>query len=363
MSKILPVNYEDKHCYDIVINSSFNELPKYINQFNLGSRKVCIITETNVEAFYLSELSSLLSDSFGQVESFVFQAGEASKNLDTIKKLYEFLISKHFDRNDYLLALGGGVVGDMTGFAAATYLRGIEFIQVPTSLLSQVDSSIGGKTGVDFDSYKNMIGAFKQPRLVYINVSSLNSLPKREYLSGMGEIIKHGLIKDTEYLQWIANNKELIKEKDLSILEELIYRSCCIKKKVVEIDPKETIGERALLNFGHTLGHAIEKLMNFSLLHGECVSIGCALALFISKDKGYISQKDFDYSTSILLDFDLPVACPNLDINHIIEVSLLDKKMDSKIIKFILLDRIGNAIIDRTVSKEQMKNALLSLKY
>lgn len=189
--------------------------------------------------------------------SIIFEAGESQKNLDTVKMIYEKLILAKFDRKDLLVALGGGVTGDITGFTAATYLRGIDFVQIPTSLLAQVDSSIGGKTGVDFDSYKNMVGAFHMPKLVYINVSTLTTLSDEQFISGMGEIIKHGLIKDSAYFDWLIENHDRILARDKDVLMEMIRVSCNIKRVVVENDPTEK-GDRALLNFGHTLGHAIE---------------------------------------------------------------------------------------------------------
>ena len=182
--------------------------------------------------------------------------------MNTVQKLYETLISENFYRDDLLLALGGGVVGDLTGYAAATYLRGIDFIQIPTTLLSQVDSSIGGKTGVDFEQYKNMVGAFYQPKLVYTNISTLKNLDGRQFLSGMAEVLKAGLIKDSKFYEWIINNLFEIMELNESIIENMVYQSALIKVNVVINDPTEK-GERALLNFGHTIGHAIEKHMNF----------------------------------------------------------------------------------------------------
>ena len=182
-----------------------------------------------------------------------------------MKKLYEHLILEHFDRKDILAALGGGVVGDLCGFAAATYLRGIGFVQIPTTLLSQVDSSIGGKTGVDFDAYKNMVGAFHMPLFVYTNLRTLLTLPGEQFSSGMGEVIKHGLIKDKEYYQWLVDNREGILKRDLDLCQAMVYGSNRIKKEVVETDPTEQ-GDRALLNFGHTLGHAVEKLKDFTML-------------------------------------------------------------------------------------------------
>jgi len=292
MAKRIPVKYEEKFSYDIVIENSYENLPKELEVFSIYNKKLCIVTETNVKDFYADEIMSFLQPCAKEVIVFTFQAGESHKNLDTVQSLYQVLIEYKFERTDMLLALGGGVTGDLTGYAAATYLRGIDFIQLPTSLLAQVDSSIGGKTGVDFQSYKNMIGAFYQPKLVYMNLHTLNTLPKIEYFSGMGEIIKHGLIKDKAYYYWLQAHLSQIKEREFSVLEEMIERSCQIKREVVEKDPKEK-GERALLNFGHTLGHAIEKLMNFSLLHGECVALGCVASACISLHRGDIARDTF----------------------------------------------------------------------
>lgn len=204
------IKADGKKIYEIHLEDSFENLLESMELLSLPERKVCIVTESNVAPIYLREIYERISEKAAKVITFGFTAGEANKQLSTIEKIYEQLILHHFDRKDLLVALGGGVVGDMTGFAAATYLRGIDFIQIPTTLLAQVDSSIGGKTGVDFLQYKNMIGAFHQPKLVYINTAVLKSLPEREYNSGMGEVIKHGLIKDSGYYQWIRDHKEEI---------------------------------------------------------------------------------------------------------------------------------------------------------
>ena len=255
-----------------------------------------------------------------------------------------------------LLALGGGVTGDITGFAAATYLRGIDFVQIPTTLLSQVDSSIGGKTGVDFKAYKNMVGAFYMPKLVYMNLSTLNSLPEREYLEGMGEIIKHGLIRDTEYFYWLKENKDKIISRDYETVKKMIFVSCNIKRVVVENDPKEK-GERAVLNFGHTIGHAVEKAKNFSLLHGECVAIGMAAATYISLKKGNIAEKEYNEINNVISDFKLPVYTTGILASDVVKATKNDKKMDSGVIKFITLEENGHAIIDRTISEELLLEA------
>lgn len=357
MSHILNVKYNNAPCYDILIESDFDKLYSTLEAFDIKNKKICIITETNVAPHYLEELESNISKIAGKVCHFIFEAGEGRKNMDTISSIYEYLICEQFDRNDMLIALGGGVTGDMTGFASATYLRGISYIQVPTSLLSQVDSSIGGKTGVDFKSYKNMVGAFKQPKLVYINTSTLKTLPEREYLSGMGEIIKHGFIKNIEYLNWLKNNSDAIIKLDDSVVEEMIYESCKVKQDVVERDPLEK-GERALLNFGHTLGHAIEKYMNFSLLHGECVSLGMCTSLYISYKKGNITEDEYLSGIKLLEMFKLPTKQDGIEVKEVLDNTLLDKKMDSGVIKFVTLENIGNAVIDKTVTMDEMEEAL-----
>lgn len=356
LSDRITVNYEGKPCYDIVFSKDFELIVEELVKFNIANKRLCIVTESNVGPLYAEALKILIEPHCKKVIIHEFPAGEAYKNTDSINDIYETLIVNQFDRNDMLIALGGGVTGDMTGFAAATYLRGIDFIQVPTSLLAQVDSSIGGKTGVDFKAYKNMVGAFHMPKLVFMNLSTLNSLPEREYRSGMGEIIKHGLIKDNEYLEWLSENKHQILEKDYETLKKMIFVSCNIKRCVVENDPKEK-GERALLNFGHTIGHAVEKLKNFTLLHGECVTIGLAAASYLSMVKGYITENDYNSILSVISDFNLPVSTEGIEAEEVVKATLNDKKMDSGVIKFILIDGIGNGIIDRSLTGEQMIEA------
>lgn len=353
LSDRITVNYEEKPCYDIVFSKDFNNIVDELLKFNIESKRLCIVTETNVGPLYAETLMNLIKPHCKSIIIHQFKAGETEKNVDTISEIYETLITNKFDRNDMLIALGGGVTGDMTGFAAATYLRGIDFIQVPTSLLAQVDSSIGGKTGVDFKAYKNMVGAFYMPKLVYMNLSVLHTLPEREYLSGMGEIIKHGLIKDKEYLRWLSENKHKIIERDYETLKKMIYVSCNIKRLVVENDPKEK-GERALLNLGHTIGHAVEKLKEFTLLHGECVTIGLAAASYLSMIKGFITEDEYNNVLSLIKDFKLPIITDNIKAEEVVYATLNDKKMDSGIIKFILLKDIGNGVIDRTITKELM---------
>lgn len=340
--------------YDIVMEQSFKGLEDQVNRLSLGGHKICIVTDTNVAPHYLDEVRGILSGCCKSVSVFIFNAGEESKNLDTVRRLYEYLIQEHFDRKDMLAALGGGVVGDLCGFAAATYLRGIDFFQIPTTLLSQVDSSIGGKTGVDFDAYKNMVGAFHMPRLVYANLATLLTLTTEQFSSGMGEVIKHGLIKNQEYYQWIKDNRKAIMNRDLDVCQSMVYESCRIKKAVVEMDPTEQ-GERALLNFGHTLGHAVEKLKCFTMLHGHCVGLGCMAAARISQLRGMLSENDARDIMDVFKEFGIPCSVEGLSWEDVLLTVQSDKKMDAGVVKFVLLTKIGDAYVDRTVSQEEMK--------
>jgi len=361
MSKKIIVKNKEIPMYHILIESDFNNLSAALQKFSIKNRRICIVTESNVGPLYSSTVQNIVKDIAKEVIIFEFESGESNKNLTTVQSLYSVLIEAKFDRNDMLIALGGGVVGDLTGYTAATYLRGISYIQIPTSLLAQVDSSIGGKTGVDFECYKNMVGAFYQPKLVYINLSTLTTLSKRQFLSGMGEIIKYGLIKDKSYYDWLTQNAENIIDLDMDILEEMVYQSCCIKRKVVENDPKE-LGERVLLNFGHTFGHAIEKLVNFTLLHGECVAIGMGGAAFLSYKKEMISKDDYEDILRVLSIFQLPITFSGPSAADVVDDTQLDKKMDSGNIKFILLESIGKAIIDKSITTNDMLQAVNILK-
>lgn len=351
--RTIEIRKGEKKIYDICLDNSYDHLREKLEELGVSGQKVCIVTDSQVAPLYLKEIANLCSGLASKVTHFVFEAGEASKNLTVIEKIYEKLIIEKFDRKDYIIALGGGVTGDMAGYAAATYLRGIDFIQLPTTLLSQVDSSIGGKTGVDFQQYKNMVGAFHQPALVYMNLNTLKTLDDRQLCAGMAEVIKHGLIKNSGYYEWIKAHTAMILEKDYDTLEHMIYESCLIKGGVVERDPKEQ-GERALLNFGHTIGHSVEKLKDFEWLHGECVALGMAAAAAISTGKGLISGDICQDIKEVLTAFHLPVRVAGLDPEDILAATKSDKKMDGGKVKFILLESPGNAFIDREVSDKEI---------
>lgn len=270
-----------------------------------------------------------------------------------MQQLYKALIENQLDRKSLVVALGGGVVGDLSGFGAATYLRGIDFIQIPTTLLSQVDSSVGGKTGVDLDQYKNMVGAFHQPRLVYMNMNTLKSLPPVEFACGMGEVLKTGLICDADFYEYVLANHEAIRALDTAALAKMIRRCCEIKAGVVERDPKEQ-GERALLNLGHTVGHAVEKLKDFQLLHGQCVAIGLVSAAYISWKRDLLTEEEYNRIREGCLLYDLPVSAEGLDETAVLAATKKDKKMEQGQIKFVLMKGIGSSFIDRSVSDEEL---------
>ena len=354
MSKILDVNYEGEFSYHIYIEKTFEELKNAVSGLQVSDRRALIVTDKNVAPLYLYMVKDILSECFCFVDEIILTPGEENKNTDSIAHIYEKAIQDNFDRNDFMVALGGGVVGDMTGFAAATYMRGIRFIQIPTTLLAEVDSSIGGKTGVDFRAYKNMVGAFHMPSLVYSAVSTLKSLDAVQYASGMGEVIKHSLIKDKDYFIFLTDNLEGLRNRDMNVLMETVYQSNVIKKEVVEKDPKEK-GERQLLNFGHTLGHAIEKCSDFSYSHGQCVAFGCLAAMHISDVTTVEENKAV---CELMKAVGLQTVLKPMDHQAILAATRKDKKMDKGRVRFILIHSLGNAYIDNNVSDESMLDAL-----
>lgn len=347
-------------CYPIYFKKDFSALADAVKEAGLSGRKFCIVTDTNVAPLYLEQVRESLTPVSDQILTFTFEAGEKNKNLNTVQNLYEALIQGGMDRKGILIALGGGVVGDLTGFGAATYLRGIDFIQVPTTLLSQVDSSVGGKTGVDFQQYKNMVGAFHQPRLVYMNMQTIHTLPEVEFICGMGEVLKTGLICDKDFFRFVCANHETIQSLDMDMLSKMIRRCCEIKAGVVERDPKEQ-GERALLNLGHTVGHAIEKLMNFRLLHGQCVGIGLIAAASLSRERGLLTQEEYEEICNACKLYHFPAGVSGLKAQDILSATKKDKKMESGQIKFILMDGIGKSFIDKTVTDEELLKGIESV--
>ncbi len=340
MDNIIKVNNDDEFAYDIIFSKDFRKLKDELEKFNIKNRRICIVTDSNVAPIYADEVKSFVDIVCKHCVVVQFNAGELSKRQETVNKIYDVLVKKKFDRKDLLIALGGGVVGDITGFVAATYMRGIDYIQIPTTLLSQVDSSIGGKTGIDFKDHKNIIGAFKMPKLVYINLSTLKTLPERDFNAGMGEVIKYGLIMENDFYEYLNHNVAQIKSRDLGTLSNVVYMCCRLKKIIVEEDPYEK-NVRKILNFGHTFGHAIEKCKGFEYLHGECVSLGIVAASYISYKINQINYSTFNSIKNCLASFGLPIAVSGIRPNDILKEILNDKKMHSGYITFIVLKEIG----------------------
>ena len=362
MSERMEVAVKGGNNYDIVFERGFDSLMEELKRLELTGKKACIVTDSVVEPLYADAVKEVLEAAGNTVSLFVFPSGEANKTLDTVQNLYEKLILDKFERRDFPVALGGGVTGDMTGFAAATYLRGIDFIQVPTTLLSMVDSSVGGKTGVDFKQYKNMVGAFNMPCLVYMNLDTLTTLEERQFYSGFAEAMKSALLKDARFYEWQIENMYEICDREPDTMKELVFRSCDIKRFIVEKDPTEK-GDRALLNLGHTLGHAIEKYKNFNMYHGECVALGCIAAAYISWKREMLSMEEYYEIRDMFVPFNLPISIEDIDIEEVLSLTKSDKKMENNQIKFVLLKKIGKAVVDRTVTDDEIREALKEILY
>ncbi len=343
--------------YPIYIEDDFKNLENAFSKAKLLGSKACIIADTNTERLYLDEIKKFTEKCFSEVCSYVFEAGEKNKNLSVIYDFYEFFVKNGLDRKSVIIALGGGVVGDMTGFAAATYMRGVKFVQIPTTLLAQVDSSVGGKTGVDFIGNKNMIGAFYQPEFVYINIKTLDTLPYNQIAAGMAEAIKYGYIIDKDFLDFFKNNMREIKTLDSEMIKHIIFTSCKAKAYVVSKDEKET-GLREILNFGHTFGHAVESLSDFNLLHGECVAIGMLAGLKMSFDRGFIKQEELDFAKRIFEFFELPLKAENFDKAEIFKQMFSDKKTKDNKLNIVLLKEIGLAYTEKNVDDKEVFNAI-----
>ncbi len=337
--------------YPIYIASDFFGLGKAINSARLNG-KILVVTDSNVSGHYLKACVDELETTGAEVFSHIIEAGEKSKKLDTVQDIYRLLIAQRFDRGSSLIALGGGVPGDITGFAAATFMRGINFVQIPTSLLAQADSSIGGKTGVDFEGSKNMVGAFYQPRFVYINVNTLCTLPRRELSSGLAEVIKHGLILNSEFYDYLNYNMSKIFKFEENTLQYITKMNCTIKKGVVEQDERES-GLRAILNFGHTIGHAVESASEFSLLHGECVSIGISGVYKLALKLGMVTEEMVHTVENTLMAAGLPIRAKGLDSEAIYSKMFLDKKVKDNRLNFILPKGIGE-VISCTIEDEKI---------
>ncbi len=346
--------------YPIYIETDYSYIGSYIRSARLEG-KLVIITDENVDRLQSDEFIKSLNQSGYDAHKYVIEAGEKSKNLDTISEIYKFLVGLKLDRKSTLIALGGGVIGDITGFVAATFLRGIHFVQVPTTLLAQADSSVGGKVGVDFEGHKNIIGAFYQPKFVYMNVNSLRTLPQRDFISGMAEVIKHGIIRDADFFEYIDYNINKIFNFDEDVLRYMAKINCSIKGSVVEEDEKES-DLREILNFGHTIGHAIETVMEFKLMHGECVSLGMVGAFKMALKLEMVNEELVDNIIRVLEKIGLPTKLKELDVEKVYNQMFFDKKVKNNKLRFVLPKKVGEIIQLNIDDEELIKSVLEELK-
>ena len=347
MKKNLFVDLKE-NSYNILIEKGLlNKLGEELKNIYFGE-KIFIITDENVDKYYGSKVKDELDKIGYKTRKMVLAPGEKTKSFSTLPSIYNELLDFKLTRKELIITLGGGVIGDLGGFAASTFLRGVSFIQIPTSLLAQVDSSVGGKVAVDLEKGKNLVGSFYQPKAVFIDPDVLNTLPEKFYKDGMAEVIKYGCIKDRDFFYMLKSLKS--REEVMNNIEDILYKCCYIKKSVVERDEKD-LGERMLLNFGHTLGHAIEKYYNFTgYSHGEAVAIGMYNISLKSEDEGITEKGVAEEIKEILINYDLPYKVDIKDNNKIIDTISLDKKNIGNVLNVILLKSIGESIIYDTTS-------------
>jgi len=354
------VNLEERS-YDILIGSNIlSGIGDNINSFGL-SPKIAIVSNPAVYSLYGEIVSESLKRAGFDVLTIKIPDGEEYKNLLWVGHIYDELLKAKLDRSSALIALGGGVIGDITGFAASTYMRGISYIQVPTTLLAQVDSSVGGKTGVNHKLGKNMIGTFWQPRLVWIDVETLKTLPEREFLAGLAEVIKYGVIWDEELFGFLEARREKILNLDMDSIIHIVTRSCEIKAEVVSRDERES-GLRSILNFGHTIGHAIETATEYTqYLHGETIAIGMSLEARLSGMLNFIDNDTVLRIKALISSYGLPSEMPtDVDIEHVLSSMELDKKAIAGELRFILPEKIGKVRIQKGAEEEKIRELLHS---
>jgi len=324
---------------------------------HIRGTKVVVVTNTTLKPLFEQNIRNALTDF--EVDIFCIEDGEAYKTLASYEKIMSHLLDNNYGRDVTLVALGGGVIGDITGFVAATYQRGVDFIQVPTTLLSQVDSSVGGKTAVNHPLGKNMIGAFYQPKAVVIDLDSMNTLPTREFAAGMSEVVKYGILGDLEFFNYLEQNQAAIQNKDTETMRFIIQRCCQNKADIVAQDEKEA-GLRALLNLGHTFGHAIEAEMGYGVwLHGEAVAAGMVQASELAASRQWLSQNDVDRIKDLLVAFELPVQGPDsMNCADYVKHMKKDKKVQADTIRFVLPKELGKAILVKDVTESELHNIL-----
>lgn len=344
--------------YPIFIGSDLN--PQTLLEPYIQGKQVMIVSNSTVAPLYLKHYQTAIEALGKQVATCILPDGEKYKDIQHLNLIFDALLEAGFNRDCTVLALGGGVIGDMAGFASACFQRGVYFIQVPTTLLSQVDSSVGGKTGINHPLGKNMIGAFQQPQVVLADMSQLKTLPDRELSAGLAEVIKYALLGDIEFLGWLEQHMDALVARDPVLLAEAVYRSCAHKARIVANDEKEQ-GERALLNLGHTFGHAIESYLGYGeWLHGEAVATGMVMAADLSHRMGWISADDVERTKRIISRAQLPIVCPKIPLNDFLGFMAHDKKVLNGQLRLVLIQRLGQAIITREFDPELMKQSILA---
>jgi len=354
--KTININLE-KRSYPIYVGEGLLENYDLFKK-HIPNKKVAIITNDKVASLYLQKISNtLLAEK--DIIPIVLPDGESFKNFETLNLIYDALLTNQANRQITLIALGGGVIGDITGYAAATFMRGVDFIQVPTTLLSQVDSSVGGKTGINHPLGKNMIGAFYQPKCVIADINVLDTLLDKELSAGLAEVIKYGLIRDSAFFSWLESNIKGIIERDHQLLIETVVRSCQNKADIVESDEFES-GIRAILNLGHTFGHAIENASGYGKwLHGEAVATGIIMAAYLSEQMGWLTKEENHRIKSLILDANLPINPPEITKQKFLDLMQLDKKTKDDQINLVLQQGIGKAILTSDYDTEKFHNTLL----
>ena len=344
--------------YPIFIGSDLN--PQSLLEPYIKGKQVMIVTNTTVAPLYLEHYVTAIEALGKTVATCILPDGEKYKNIEHLNLIFDALLEAGFNRDATVLALGGGVIGDMAGFASACFQRGVYFIQVPTTLLSQVDSSVGGKTGINHPLGKNMIGAFQQPQVVLADMAQLSTLPDRELSAGLAEVIKYALLGDLDFLLWLEENMDGLVGRDSALLAEAVYRSCAHKARIVANDEKEQ-GERALLNLGHTFGHAIESYLGYGVwLHGEAVATGMVMAADLSQRMGWISLDDLERTKKIIQRAHLPVKCPAIPLDEFLAYMAHDKKVLNGQLRLVLMKSLGQAVISKEFDVELMKQAILA---
>ncbi|WP_151749302.1 3-dehydroquinate synthase [Acinetobacter seifertii] len=344
--------------YPIFIGSQLD--PKQLLEPYIHGQQVMIVSNVTVAPLYLSHYQEALKSLGKTVATCILPDGEKYKDIQHLNLIFDALLEAGFNRDCTVLALGGGVIGDMAGFASACFQRGVYFVQVPTTLLSQVDSSVGGKTGINHPLGKNMLGAFQQPQVVLADMAQLNTLPERELSAGLAEVIKYALLGDVDFLVWLEENMDGLVARDANLLAEAVYRSCAHKARIVANDEKEQ-GERALLNLGHTFGHAIESYLGYGTwLHGEAVATGMVMAADLSQRLGWISTEDVARTKKIIQRANLPISCPQIPLDDFLGYMAHDKKVLNGQLRLVLLKQLGQAVITKDFDVELMKQAILT---